>query len=115
MSLDAIDAEAESARDERSDPALPAAEGDGGAPVDSDPARPSGDVVAAIVATLRHVAAIDFHADQEWAQMWYDAATNVELAGADRDVCPVCEEVACDDDCPLAPYRDEDYRRGDTR
>ena len=40
-----------------------------------------------------------------------DVARSVETAQPTDeslgDVCPVCEEVLCDDDCPLEPLRRE--------
>lgn len=97
----------------RSEQPVAAAQTGSGAPVDSDSARPSGDVVAAVVATLRYVTswAADINGiEHVEARDLISAADNTEAVGADRDVCPVCEEVACDDDCPLAPYRTPHYR-----
>lgn len=62
----------------------------------------------AVSATLRTVA--------EWGLTWPDGrklarddlrmiAANVESLGPDDCRCPVCEEVECDEDCPLAGLR----------
>lgn len=86
-------------------PPLPASQPTDGPQAHPDPERPVGDVVAAVVAALRYAAALAFHTDEELAQTLYDCARDTDQVGADADCCPVCEEVACDDDCPLAPYR----------
>jgi hypothetical protein len=64
-------------------------------------------VVAAVAATLRHVAEWGLAFDNGPARSeLMDLARQVEaLEQADDFCCPVCEEVVCDDGCPLAEVR----------
>lgn len=66
----------------------------------------------ATAATLRQVAG--WVSDDSLRDSIYDAAELVERSGPeDWDCCPVCEEVECDDGCPLEPIR-LDYERNHT-
>lgn len=57
-----------------------------------------------VAATLRSVAAwCDTDRDRDEL---YNMATAVE-AGDDDDCCPVCQEVTCDEDCPLVEVRNK--------
>ena len=66
-----------------------------------------GDIGIAVIkrataATCRQVA--------EWfdpreAALLLEVATAVERLSEDDICCPACEEVTCDDGCPLAPVR----------
>ncbi len=61
----------------------------------------SGEIVETVVRTLRQVAG--------WMPMsleeLHETADSVERLGADPLCCPMCEEIECDDDCPLARIR----------
>lgn len=43
----------------------------------------------------------DSHAQREF----YSLATQVEAVDGTEGCCPCCEEVTCDDGCPLEPVR----------
>lgn len=61
-------------------------------------------IISAVVATLRQVAGWGLSFEDGPAQQeLLEIARQVELLAA-QDIlcCPVCEEVECDDDCPLA-------------
>lgn len=99
-------------RHERREPPSAAAQPSGGPLSARDPERPSGDVCAAIAATLRYVTGWSMTYDNDGQTVHavdvHDlryTADQLDAAGAATDCCPVCEEVGCDDDCPLAPYR----------
>ena len=65
-------------------------------------------IVQAVAATLRKVA--------EWGEIGrdelYDIARAVEALDDDF-CCPLCEEVDCDEDCPLAQLRQHLVARTD--
>jgi hypothetical protein len=62
-------------------------------------------VVTATERTLR-TAAMWLESDKD-SEMMIDTANAVKAQGADVMCCPVCEEVECDGDCPLAELRAE--------
>ena len=88
-------------------------------PESTKPSQPSGqqrEDVAAVVATLRQIAhwgvarPVD---DQEWLELAGQVEQVDLTAEADSFSCPMCEEVMCDEDCPLWPARSQqllDYR-----
>lgn len=65
-------------------------------------------VRAAVAATLRQMSG--------WGMVWDDGlraddellslANQVEGMGSEDMPCPMCQEIDCDGDCPLAPVRD---------
>jgi hypothetical protein len=61
----------------------------------------SSEIIETVVRTLRQVA--------EWMPMsleeLQETADLVERLGADPACCPMCEEIECDDGCPLAAIR----------
>jgi hypothetical protein len=62
-----------------------------------------------IVKVLRHLAGgwVGSRADQSWLRR---AADEVEQTSpSDMATCPLCEEVACDEDCPMEPHRWDVY------
>lgn len=57
----------------------------------------------AVAKTLRYVASVSDEAQARWM---YDLAEEVENSKpSDWWACPVCEEVICDEGCPLEPLR----------
>ena len=58
-------------------------------------------IIETVVRTLRQVA--------EWMPMsgeeLHETADMVERLGADGMPCPMCEEIECDEGCPLATVR----------
>lgn len=66
-------------------------------------------VIAAVAATLREVAEWGLSFDNgpaESRDVLMDIARRVELLNiADDFCCPVCEEVTCDEGCPLEQVR----------
>lgn len=73
--------------------------------------------VAATAATLRQVAGwgLSFSdKDQDdSADELHQTADAVEAMGDDDPCCPVCQEILCDEDCPLVGIRI--YERHPTR
>lgn len=61
-------------------------------------------IKAATAATLRHIAPWIGSATPETL---YGIAEGVDVLEADDLCCPVCEEVDCDESCPLVAYRRE--------
>jgi hypothetical protein len=62
--------------------------------------------VTAVVATLRY--ASNWLDNEAESQMLLDTADHIEQHGSDLPgslSCPMCEEVRCDEDCPLASIR----------
>lgn len=58
----------------------------------------------ATAATLRQLASWSPHNEPDSEQEWLDLASQVE--GLESGwACPMCQEVTCDDDCPLEPVR----------
>jgi len=65
-------------------------------------------VRAAVAATLRQVAGWGLvweHDGQPARDDLCDIAMQVERMEPGDMCCPVCEEVTCDEDCPLAGHR----------
>lgn len=68
-------------------------------------------VRATVSATLRTVAewGLAFQAtpDEPASSEFHNIADQVDRLEADEMCCPVCEEVTCDETCPLAPVREQ--------
>lgn len=63
-----------------------------------------------IVKTLRFLAAgwLETDGDRQWVT---EVADEIEAGRLDTGVCPLCQEVECDEDCPLELHRWEAVRR----
>lgn len=64
-------------------------------------------IITAVAATFRQIAlwGLRFDAGPAHDELM-EIARKVEALSVEDDICcPVCEEVTCDDDCPLAPIR----------
>lgn len=60
-------------------------------------------IVAATAATLRQVAGWGVGDDLE--KDFYELATALGTWKSDGMCCPMCQEVECDEGCPLEPVR----------
>jgi hypothetical protein len=71
--------------------------------------RPALTDLTTIVKVLRHLANgwVESVSDQEW--LW-EAADEIEHRDlASLMTCPLCQEVACDENCPMEPHRWDFY------
>lgn len=64
-------------------------------------------IISAVAATLRQVAewGLSFDNGPARAELLEVAGQVERLAESDGLCCPLCEEVECDDDCPLSAIR----------
>lgn len=75
------------------------------------PEEQKGLVRATVSATLRTMAewGLEFSANRKPARdELFEIAQQVDDFRADEMCCPVCEEVTCDEICPLAPVRSQE-------
>lgn len=62
-----------------------------------------------VIATLRFLG--DDWLPPSSAMIVSEYADELETHGPDRrGCCPVCQEVECDDNCPVRPYRQQPIR-----
>lgn len=64
-------------------------------------------IAAAVGGALRYVAGLTHARGREdEAREWYEIAAEVEQHDySDSWCCPLCEEMTCDNGCPLEPLR----------
>lgn len=63
--------------------------------------------VQVVVETMRFLSAgwLDNTEDQEWAAGEAEIIAGTDFS--DSVCCPLCQEITCDNNCPLAPVRGE--------
>jgi len=65
-------------------------------------------------ATLRQIAGWGVYdcGGESWQKEFYGLAKQVETLDPEEVGCPMCEEVTCDEDCPLHGFRKIDKEEG---